>query len=143
MVTRHFSRCLGQSNDTFIPHPIATIYLKNFWFYNICFCRENIWTTSDLTLINNQSINHNYIMRSFYSKIPIWLVERLTRDFEMETSSVNEAQPFSHAYFQALFSKVMKTNKLHPITTVEHIKQSNRYSYKLLFSRNTIMIIKT
>ena len=30
-------------------------------------------------------------MRSFYSTIPIWLVERLTRDFEMETSSVNEA----------------------------------------------------
>ena len=41
----------------------------------------------------------------------MWLVKRLTHGPEIENSSVNEwtTQPFNHAYFQKLFSNIMKT----------------------------------
>ena len=39
--------------------------------------------------------NNDYIMCSFHSETTKWLVKRLTHDFEIETSSVNEAHNHS------------------------------------------------
>ena len=58
---------------------------------------------------------------------PEWLVKRMTRDFESETSSVNEAH--NHAHFWEQFPNFMKTNNytLYVIFVCLRIVVSNTY----------------
>lgn len=37
------------------------------------------------------------------------MAKRLTCDFEIKTSAVNEVQPYNHAHFWKQFSNIMKT----------------------------------